>query len=117
VIRWFNSIVSAPNNVARSGQLISPRGVAFCPFLVTNVCSKNSKRLPLATKSSSLGGYGCFSIDLAPATVNALNEWLVVRDGLENEPLLLRLIRIRLVNVCRGDRWRGLWGGSYGRQS
>jgi hypothetical protein len=45
IIRWFNSIMSAPNNVARSGQLSSPRCVAFCPFLVTNVCSRNSKRL------------------------------------------------------------------------
>jgi hypothetical protein len=29
------------------------------------------------------------SIDLAPATVGALNECLVVRDGLENEPLFI----------------------------
>jgi integrase/recombinase XerC len=29
------------------------------------------------------------SIDLAPATVGALNDWLVVRDCLENEPLFI----------------------------
>jgi integrase/recombinase XerC len=29
------------------------------------------------------------SIDLAPATVGALNDWLVVRDYLENEPLFI----------------------------
>jgi ribosome modulation factor len=29
------------------------------------------------------------SIDLAPAT--ALNEWLVVRDGLEDEPLFIEV--------------------------
>jgi integrase/recombinase XerC len=29
------------------------------------------------------------SIDLAPATVGALREWLLVRDGLANEPLFI----------------------------